>query len=696
MERLPRYFNTALYLKGNAYVSLESSKYLEFLISFSLQAWIKISEKKGNMVVTSRFDGNTGDFLLGINDGYPIFYYRNTTQSIKSKKQLEVNKWHHLTVTYNSQNEELILYVDGIQEAKNQFSFQSFLGNIPILIGATGSTSNPSKFFNGKIGRIQIWSLARTLDEIIVDSLHVADPSNPYLQAYFDFTELPVVDQSGNNIKIQLSESAEYSLDIPLLNTKDIGYVDCGEGSTYDFSGKKPFSIEGWFCSQKNNGVIISKYDEHTGGEFQLKIEENRLKVDYNWDIYASELITNKIIEAGKFYHFAVIFCVDDKALKIYVNGNIQCIRYVIPKTSSDNLNLLIGANYKNNKPSNFFNGNIQNIRIWNKALTTYEIQQWMYNQPISEPFLNASFDFTVKNMNVDTTHKHPFVLKNGAQIIQNSMELTNNSKEVNLGFLEAFSSIYINQDKSTPIEPPDISKISYAINQSETSFDNYLSKTLEDMEKRMNKNNLSNKRKDYFRKEFDNTCKKIAEMAIENPKTFVSFSTIKENGKVQIIHHSKLGDNIIFEENEESVDDLTLWWIKFVYTLTIGFYQALGLVPSNFNIAKKVYNLVMRNQAVVQAMTTLIGKTITVNAAIAIIKVLYDENLIWPILKFAFTNAGWWGLGRIFVKVIAIATGVEAAEILAGFIIWAAQLTELAGEYPGLKLQLENNLLYA
>jgi hypothetical protein len=48
----------------------------------------------------------------------------------------------------------------------------------------------------------------------------------------------------------------------------------------------------------------------------------------------------------------------------------------------------------------------------------------------------------------------------------------------------------------------------------------------------------------------------------------------------------------------------------------------------------------------------------------------------MWAILKMAFTAAGWWTLVWILKKVIALATGLEAAELLAGFIVWAAQLT--------------------
>jgi hypothetical protein len=50
--------------------------------------------------------------------------------------------------------------------------------------------------------------------------------------------------------------------------------------------------------------------------------------------------------------------------------------------------------------------------------------------------------------------------------------------------------------------------------------------------------------------------------------------------------------------------------------------------------------------------------------------------------MKFVFTSAGWYALFWVLKKVIAIVTGLEAAALLAGFIVWASQLTILSLNY--------------
>ncbi len=197
-----------------------------------------------------------------------------------------------------------------------------------------------------------------------------------------------------------------------------------------------------------------------------------------------------------------------------------------------------------------------------------------------------------------------------------------------------------------------------------------------------MGVNEYDETRKKEHRSRFKESFKKASEMMEDNPNLKKGFTTIRENGRVQLIHHGLQGDELIFEGDASEVSDCTIWWISFVFKLTIGFLQAIGLAPSFGNISTRVYNLISKNQTVINAMSTTLGKTITVAGGVSIVGVIYAEGLIWPLLKLAFTTAGWWALVWVLKKVIAIATGLEAAEILAGFIVWAAQLTQLSLNY--------------
>ena len=166
------------------------------------------------------------------------------------------------------------------------------------------------------------------------------------------------------------------------------------------------------------------------------------------------------------------------------------------------------------------------------------------------------------------------------------------------------------------------------------------------------------------------------------NPNLSKVFTRTDANGLTRIVHHGLKGDTLVYEGAIGAESDCTLWWIQFIFQITVGFFQALGLLPTTGNIATRIYNLVRANQAVMNAITSLTGKVITATSAIGIMGVIYNQGLAWTIIKFVLTSAGWYALFWILRKVIAIVTGLEAAALLAGFIVWASQLTILSLKY--------------
>ncbi len=81
---------------------------------------------------------------------------------------------------------------------------------------------------------------------------------------------------------------------------------------------------------------------------------------------------------------------------------------------------------------------------------------------------------------------------------------------------------------------------------------------------------------------------------------------------------------------------------------------------------------------------TAVVGTTITVMSGLDIITEVHREKILWPVLKFVVVSAGWFALTAILARAFTMATGLVAAEIMAKFIVWAAQLTKLSLEYDG------------
>lgn len=681
MRRQPRFSSSSLHLSHSAYANIGNPKVLQNTLSFTLESWVYLEELSGtSSIISKHADNDTGAFWLFIENGYPTTYYRTAPYFLKSPDAITPNTWHHIATSYDSSTGLLTLYVDGVQKAQSTFEFKPLKSEPDdILIGADGG-AQPNHFFQGMIGRIAIWISCRTLDEIVSDSVQVNEPTaQAFLEACYDFSILPTIDLSGNHIPISLQNGADYCQSIPGVKLTNQAYVNCGNNPDLSFPETQSYTIEGWFFPTGKEGTIFSKMNRGQSGEYSLSLSEGKLMANRNST--SESVFSQAVIQSNySYYHVAMVYDNKDKTLNLYINGNLQASQYFLENVpAATDTDFLIGAVYNQGKPDDFFEGYVQNIRVWDKALTVGEIQQWMLNQPVEETHLKASFDFSVEPP-VDNTDQNPIVLKNGAQIDYQKIMLAPSDVLTKIGYFETLNASYLSQEKASPNPPPEItiSGTSEELSGNILS-ENFFQKLQGDLENLMGAQNFEESRKSEHRARFQASFQRAKELMAENPNLIKGFTTIRENGRVQLIHHGLYGDELIFEGNELEVSDCTLWWISFLFKVTIGFYQALGLVPSFGDIATRIYNLVSSNQRVINFISTILGKTITVSAGVGIIGIIYHEGLMWPLLKLAFTSAGWWALVWVLKKVIAIATGLEAAELLAGFIVWAAQLTVLS-----------------
>src|SRR5439155_18471673 len=135
-------------------------------------------------------------------------------------------------------------------------------------------------------------------------------------------------------------------------------------------------------------------------------------------------------------------------------------------------------------------------------------------------------------------------------------------------------------------------------------------------------------------------------------------------------VYHGVSGDVVVLDATGP-ISTCVVWWIEFVFALTIGFLMAIGILPSVGQIATRLYNLVTRNPVANNALVNLITSPINVINALEFIKTLSAQGLVWPMLKLALSSVGFWAILFVLRSIIAIVTGIAAASALAGFAVW-------------------------
>tara|TARA_Y100001973_G_scaffold13118_1_gene18295 strand:- start:99 stop:1316 length:1218 start_codon:yes stop_codon:yes gene_type:complete len=143
------------------------------------------------------------------------------------------------------------------------------------------------------------------------------------------------------------------------------------------------FTISGWVkpTDASDFGVIMSKYDDNTTYKsdrvFRIVISGSvcicTIKTSSGNNLATSTTTTT--LSDGEWFHFA--FTNDGSNLKGYINGVLEDTDSTASGSlNSSNQNFLIGAQYVNTVEDNEFGGNIDEVGIWNEALTASEVAQ--------------------------------------------------------------------------------------------------------------------------------------------------------------------------------------------------------------------------------------------------------------------------------------------------------------------------------
>jgi hypothetical protein len=153
------------------------------------------------------------------------------------------------------------------------------------------------------------------------------------------------------------------------------------------------FSIETWIKPGAANAsiqTILSKRSSSalTDG-YDLRIVNN--VISFNWN-NGNAITSNFPVTTGRWYHIAVTF--NGSAYNLYVDGiSVKNAEAGVNPIANSNAKCILGAMIQGTSypylPTNYFKGWMQELRIWNVALTTAQTRQMM-NQRITNLSTNV------------------------------------------------------------------------------------------------------------------------------------------------------------------------------------------------------------------------------------------------------------------------------------------------------------------
>ncbi|MFZ2658438.1 MAG: LamG-like jellyroll fold domain-containing protein [Victivallales bacterium] len=196
------------------------------------------------------------------------------------------------------------------------------------------------------------------------------------LVAYYPFNRGNASDESGNGNngtvygatlapnRFGAANSAYYFNGIS-------DYIGCGTNASLDLTA---FSISYWVNYSSLPGIGSNSYILSKGGNYASYMDQ----VPY---VYFSEggnaLSTNSKLSSGKWYNIVATY--DQNFFKVYVNGKWEANGGLNPVPAGSTDPLFLGASSLGGIVSDYFNGTLDDVRIYNRALAPSEVTE-LYN----------------------------------------------------------------------------------------------------------------------------------------------------------------------------------------------------------------------------------------------------------------------------------------------------------------------------
>jgi hypothetical protein len=393
------------------------------LKEWTLMCWVKTKESTHHQALISRQPpaGSPIDFRMhlsgSVGDGWgtpagrvvPGYWNSTIPESTFAigKSNVCDGSWHHVVGIYKPGR--LLVYVDGRPDG-SRIAPASPLANDsePLTLGAS-DYGDGSYFLKGTLDEVRIYAYAWSDSQVAADYDRYARPPEPAksLVAHYDF------DQSSGSILLDRSGNGHDGTITGALWTQGV------HGNALRFNGidnrvlvpfasdlnTPEFTLEAWIRTDEKTHdqaiidrvepdgshwnyrlMVPSRIHEIEGHSVEPGVVQSDLRNEFtsHWDVIA---LGQTKVTTGRWRHIAATF--KDRVFRIYVDGIFDATKSVtIDAVTSSTQPLLLGD--CSFTPIQFhFRGDMDEVSVWNRALTAEEIAAEAARFAVKAPEVN-------------------------------------------------------------------------------------------------------------------------------------------------------------------------------------------------------------------------------------------------------------------------------------------------------------------
>ena len=359
--------------------------------AITIEAWINSKSFQSTSPYISSIAGmesSPNTALLRVGDGgIPagnqvqfVLQFGGSQTKITGSTVLLINTWYHIVGVYNGTT--MKLYVNGVEDASTNVT-GAFTANSNFQIGHVAST----RYFNGQIDEVRVWSVARTLVQIRANMFKEIPVNSANLTAYYKMS-----DGSGTSLSDNGTNGTIYNgtlSNTPAWVTSGAfagprNALDFNTTTSYSTAGQSAMSnidnwtIMAWFnpSSLAGTGFQAIVYNGDDSGGYGFGLVGNQVTALYGAVTWHNSIAT--IPSTGRWYHVAMRR--SGGTLQFFLDGELlSYTSTAVPNSPFGNFT--IGNMFKGDHStlySNSFNGQIDEVSVWNTALTAAQIRDYM------------------------------------------------------------------------------------------------------------------------------------------------------------------------------------------------------------------------------------------------------------------------------------------------------------------------------
>lgn len=389
---------TALLFDGtNDYVTVPHSATLD-AFPLTITAWIKTLRNSSQVdgIVSKYADGTFNGYSINLRNGHLYgWYFQSSANGMWTPPNgldggfIADGQWHHVAFVVGRTTGAF--YIDGVLQSSVPWSgtpTATFTAQ-PLQIGRYDDYTNT---FQGEMDDITLWNRELTSSEINYLKHRRLAGSEDGLLAYYRFNEsggTVVTNSAGSNFfgtaingPTRVASDAAVALEPVAANCLKFdgvnGYLQVPHANELN---AYPLTVSAWFRTENPTlfQCIANKYADASDNGWTLAVQNGKLRGFHRTISGIADITSAATVADGAWHHAAMI--VDAAGLRLLLDGAVVATTgwTGTPSAPTSTEPLLIGRYYNY---TSRFQGALDEVRIWNRALSTSEIQS-LKNLPL-------------------------------------------------------------------------------------------------------------------------------------------------------------------------------------------------------------------------------------------------------------------------------------------------------------------------